>query len=349
MKIMMKKLFILAVLMLAVATTQAQKHHGVYAIGFYNLENLFDYTHDEGKKDEDFLPTGRYQWNQTKYKWKLRNLSRVLSEMGTEVLPKQGCALIGVAEVENDHCMSDLVAQEPLKKRGYRYVHIEGPDHRGIDCALIYNPKLFKVDDAKLLPYIYDLPADSLRATRGFLAVTGTLAKDRVMVIVCHWPSRGAGSYYRELAAKQVKAIKDSILHHDAERKVIVMGDMNDDPTNRSMHDVLLAKGEIEEVGTDGMYNPWYNVLVKEQTGTLRFRGAWNLFDQIALTPNLVAQPSNKSRKGLRYLSHEVFRRDYLLQTEGKWEGYPKRTTAGGVWINGYSDHLPVVVYLTTK
>ena len=314
----MKKLFILAVLMLAVATTQAQKHHGVYAIGFYNLENLFDYTHDEGKKDEDFLPTGRYQWNQTKYEWKLKNLSRVLSEMGTEVLPKQGCALIGVAEVENDHCMSDLVAQEPLKKRGYRYVHIEGPDHRGIDCALIYNPKLFKVDDAKLLPYIYDLPADSLRATRGFLAVTGTLAKDRVTV-------------------------------HDAERKVIVMGDMNDDPTNRSMHDVLLAKGEIEEVGTDGMYNPWYNVLVKEQTGTLRFRGAWNLFDQIVLTPNLVAQPSNKSRKGLRYLSHEVFRRDYLLQTEGKWEGYPKRTTAGGVWINGYSDHLPVVVYLTTK
>ena len=117
------------------------------------------------------------------------------------------------------------------------------------------------MDDAKLLPYIYDLPADSLRATRGFLAVTGTLAKDRVTVIVCHWPSRGAGSYYRELAAKQVKAIKDSILHHDAERKVIVMGDMNDDPTNRSMHDVLLAKGEIEEVGTDGMYNPWYNVL----------------------------------------------------------------------------------------
>ena len=91
----MKKLFILAVLMLAVATTQAQKHHGVYAIGFYNLENLFDYTHDEGKKDEDFLPTGRYQWNQTKYEWKLRNLSRVLSKMGTEVLPKQGCAVIG--------------------------------------------------------------------------------------------------------------------------------------------------------------------------------------------------------------------------------------------------------------
>ena len=347
---MMKKLFILAVLMLAVATTQAQKHHGVYAIGFYNLENLFDYTHDEGKKDEDFLPTGRYQWNQTKYEWKLKNLSRVLSEMGTEVLPKQGCALIGVAEVENDHCMSDLVAQEPLKKRGYRYVHIEGPDHRGIDCALIYNPKLFKVDDAKLLPYIYDLPADSLRATRGFLAVTGTLAKDRVSVIVCHWPSRGAGSYYRELAAK-LDTDKTWSKNGTTYWKTLKEGTGKPCPDNacRYTHDVLLAKGEIEEVGTDGMYNPWYNVLVKEQTGTLRFRGAWNLFDQIVLTPNLVAQPSNKSRKGLHYLSHEVFRRDYLLQTEGKWEGYPKRTTAGGVWINGYSDHLPVVVYLTTK
>ena len=344
-----KRLLILPLLLLAFVALHAQKQHNLYAVGFYNLENLFDYTHDEGKQDQEFLPTGSYHWDQNKYECKLTHLSRVLSEMGTDGIPSIGCTLIGVAEVENDHCLRDLVTQEPLQKRGYRYVHIEGPDPRGVDCALIYNPKLFKVRDVKLLPYIYNLPADSNRATRGFLTVSGKLAKTRLTVIVCHWPSRGAGSYYRELAAKQVKAIKDSICLHEPKTKVLIMGDMNDDPTNRSMHEVLQAKGEMEEVGTDDMYNPWYNVLVKEKTGTLCYRGQWNLFDQIVLSPNMLPLSGAKKQKGLRYLRHEVFRRDYLFQTEGKWAGYPKRTTAGGQWLNGYSDHLPTVIYLTTK
>lgn len=344
-----KRLFILPLLLLAFVALHAQKQHNLYAVGFYNLENLFDYTHDEGKQDQEFLPTGSYHWDQTKYESKLANLSRVLSEMGTDGIPDIGCALIGVAEVENDHCLRDLVAQKPLQERGYHYVHIEGPDPRGVDCALIYNPKLFKIRDVKLIPYVYDLPADSNRATRGFLTVGGKLAKTRLTVIVCHWPSRGAGSYYRELAAKQVKAIKDSILLHKPKTKVLIMGDMNDDPTNRSMHEVLRAKGEMEEVGTDDMYNPWYNVLVKEKTGTLCYRGQWNLFDQIVLSPNLLPLSDTKRQKGLRYLRHEVFRRDYLFRTDGKWAGYPKRTTAGGQWLDGYSDHLPTVVYLTTK
>lgn len=343
----MRKLLIFTLLLLSAVAVSAQRRGKTYAVGFYNLENFFDYTHDEGKNDQDFLPDGRYHWTPLKYEWKLRNMSRVLAEMGTDVLPKEGCAFIGVSEVENAHVMADLVARPPLKKRGYRYIHFEGPDRRGIDCALIYNPKRFKVRDAKLLPYVYELPADTGHATRGFLTVSGTMAKEHVTVVVCHWPSRGAGSYYRELAAKQVKNIKDSLLKDDPKVKVFVMGDMNDDPTNRSMHDVLRAKGEMEEVGTGDMYNPWYNVLVKEGTGTLRYRGAWNLFDQIVMTPNLLETQENRGRRELKFLNKEVFRKDYLFQTDGKYQGYPKRTTAGGAWMNGFSDHLPVVVYLT--
>ena len=185
-------------------------------------------------------------------------MASVLAEMGTDVLPNIGCAAIGLAEVENDHVMDDLTSQPELAKRGYKYVHIEGPDHRGIDCALIYNPKLFTVRNTKLVPYVYDLPKDSTRATRGFLTVSGTLAGEHVTIVVCHLPSRGAGSYYRELGGKQVKALKDSLLREDPKVKVLVMGDMNDDPTNKSMYECLSAKGEINEVGADDMYNPWY-------------------------------------------------------------------------------------------
>ena len=346
---MRKLLLVLFCAVLFSAPASAQKKFSVYAIGFYNVENLFDTTHDEGKNDYDFTPTGSYQWNEMKYRHKLHNMASVLAEMGTDVLPNVGCAAIGLAEVENDHVMNDLTAQPELAARGYKYVHIEGPDHRGIDCALIYNPKFFTVRDTKLVPYVYDLPKDSTRATRGFLTVSGTLAGEHVTIIVCHLPSRGAGSYYRELGGKQVKALKDSLLREDPKVKVLVMGDMNDDPTNKSMYECLSAKGEISEVGANDMYNPWYNVLVKEGTGTLQYQGKWNLFDQIIMTPNLLNKAGKRDFSELKFWKNQIFRRDYLLQESGKYKGNTKRTTAGGVWLDGYSDHLPVVTYFAKQ
>ena len=346
---MKKLLLVLFCTVLFGTSVSAQKKFSVYAIGFYNVENLFDTTHDEGKNDHDFTPNGSYQWNEMKYRHKLHNMATVLAEMGTDVLPNVGCAAIGLAEVENDHVMNDLTAQPELAARGYKYVHIEGPDRRGIDCALIYNPKLFTVRDTKLVPYVYDLPKDSTHATRGFLTVSGTLAGEHVTIIVCHLPSRGAGSYYRELGGKQVKALKDSLLREDPKVKVLVMGDMNDDPTNKSMYECLSAKGEINEVGADDMYNPWYNVLVKEGTGTLQYQGKWNLFDQIIMTPNLLNKDGKKDFSELKFWKNQIFRRDYLFQESGKYKGNTKRTTAGGVWLDGYSDHLPVVTYFAKQ
>ncbi len=343
---MKKQLFVLLALVLVSLTVSAQKRFSVYAIGFYNLENLFDYTHDEGKNDYEFLPEGSYKWNAMKYEHKLANMSRVLSEMGTDVLPNVGCAAIGVSEVENDHVLTDLVNQPSLQKRGFKFCHIEGPDRRGVDCALLYNPKLFTVKSVKLVPYVPELAKDSLFRTRGFLTVNGLLANEKLTIIVCHWPSRFNGSPYREAAGKQVRALKDSLKREDPTMKVIVMGDMNDDPTSKSISEGLSAKGDINKVGPKDMYNPWYNLLVKEGTGTLRYNGSWNLFDQIILTPNLLEHKDGNNPSSLTFWKNQIFRRDYLFQESGKYRGEPKRTTAGGVWLDGYSDHLPVVVYL---
>lgn len=342
---MRKQLFATLVLVLFSVCASAQQKLAGYAVGFYNLENLFDYTHDEGKNDYEFLPDGSYHWNEMKYTHKLHNMARVLSEMGTDKIP-DGCAFIGVAEVENDHVLSDLVAQPALSARGFKYCHIEGPDRRGIDCALLYNPKYFTVNNVKLVPYVPELEKDSAFKTRGFLTVSGQLAGEHVAVVVCHWPSRFSGSFYRETAGKEVRALKDSLLRDDPNVKVFVMGDMNDDPINKSMHDALGAKEEISMVGEGEMYNPWYNTLVKGHTGTLKYQGSWNLFDQIVMTPNLLNKDGKKDFSTLKYISHQIFRRDYLFQESGKYKGNTKRTTAGGVWLDGYSDHLPVVIYL---
>ena len=284
-----------------------------------------------------------------KYNHKLSNMSRALADMGTDVLPNIGCAIIGLAEVENSKALDDLIAQPALSARNYQYVHIEGPDRRGIDCALLYNPSLFSVKNTRLVPYVQKLKKDSAFYTRGFLTVSGTLADENVAVIVCHLPSRFSESFYRELGAEQVKAIKDSLLNDDPNCKVFVMGDMNDDPIDKSMAGILKGKANIKDVNEGDMYNPWYNILVKEGVGTLLYQGSWNLFDQILLTPNLLNKDDNKDFSSLKFWKNQIFKRDYLFQTEGKYKGSPKRTTAGGVWLDGYSDHLPVVVYLVKE
>jgi hypothetical protein len=347
---MKKRLFLTVIFALtilgAVSAQDRQKKFSCYPIGFYNLENLFDTCHDAGKNDYDFLPDGSYQWTAMKYKSKLKNMSRVLSEMGTDKVP-MGCVAIGVSEVENANCLRDLCNQPPLKARDFQFVHIEGPDKRGVDCALLYNPKLFTVRDTKLVPYVYTQPQDieAGRQTRGFFIVSGTLADEHVTIIVCHLPSRGATSFYREEGGAQIKVVKDSLIADDPNVKLLVMGDMNDDPQDASMAKCLGAKRKIKDVGDGDMYNPWWDVLASG-TGTLMYDGAWNLFDQIILSPSLINRDKSKDYSSLKLFSHQIFRRDYLFQKEGKYKGNTLRTQAGGVWLDGYSDHLPTVVYL---
>lgn len=346
---MKKMFFVYALLLMFSCGSLAQRKFSVYGVAFYNQENLFDTCHDEGKNDVDFLPTGSYRWNGLKYTHKLRNMAKAIADIGTDVLPGVGCAVVGLSEVENSKVLDALVAQAPLAERGYKYVHIEGPDLRGVDCAMLYNPKLFTVRDYKLVPYVPEEAKDSNFITRGFLTVSGTLAGEHVAVVVCHWPSRARSSYYREVAGRQVKALKDSLLRDDPKCKVMVMGDMNDDPTDKSMTEALGCKPDVDKVGKGEMYNPWYNILTKQGVGTLFYNGSWNLFDQIVMSQNLLNQHGRKDFSTLKFWGNQIFRRDYLIQKEGKYKGSPLRTTAGGVWLDGFSDHLPVVTYFVKE
>ena len=182
---MRKNMFSLLLVFLTTTACTAQKKYGLYPVAFYNLENIFDTQHDEGKNDYEFLPTGSYHWDENKYTNKLQNMSRALADIGTDKVPA-GAAVIGVSEVENAHVLDDLTAQPALKNRGIRYIHIEGPDKRGVDCALLYNPRMFTPKKWFLQPYVYE-NGDTTRATRGFLTVQGEMAGEPLTVIVCHW------------------------------------------------------------------------------------------------------------------------------------------------------------------
>ena len=346
---------------------QQPKRYALYGVAFYNLENLFDTLHDAGKNDYEYLPSGTNKWGKMKYEAKLHNMARVLSELCTDKLP-QGPAVIGVSELENHLALEDLLHQPSLAGRGLKYVDVAGPDRRGVECAFIYNPRFFQMERYMHVPYYYapsgrvddplvgfytdeqgevqaytDLKGDTTHITRGFLVMQGLLAGERMFFIVNHWPSRAAGSEARERAGHQVRMLKDALMASHPEAKVMIMGDMNDDPADKSMTTALGCKHQTDKVkkATD-LFNPWHETLYKRGQGTLLYQGKWNLFDQIVFSGNLLGT----DRTSLKFYKHEIFMRDYLFQQEGKYKGSPLRTHAGGVWLNGYSDHLPTYVYL---
>lgn len=219
---MKKSLMTLGVLALFVLMAYGQeKKFALYSVAFYNMENLFDTIHDEGKNDYEYLPNGTNQWNTMKYKAKLKNMSEILSLLSTDKLP-MGPAIIGVSEIENYRVLEDILKQPALADRGYRYVHYEGEDQRGVDCAFFYNPKLFELTNSKLVPYVYI--NDTVHKTRGFLIASGNIADEKMHFIVNHWPSRAAASPARERAGEQVRAIKDSLLREDSAAKIVIMG-----------------------------------------------------------------------------------------------------------------------------
>jgi len=341
----MKKLLFTLCLLTTLAPSFAQKtEYKIAAIGFYNLENLFDTLDSPDTNDKDFLPKGRLQWNTERYVSKQANMANVISQIATDQTP-DGLALLGVAEIENQKVLEDLVAQPQLSPRNYKIVHFESPDERGIDCALLYQPKYFTVLGAQAVPVkLVDAQTGEVDFTRDILYVAGIFDGEPMHLMVGHWPSRSggeAGSVWRRGAAASVcKMLSDSILNTDPNAKIVIMGDLNDDPTSKSVAKVLQAKGKSEDVPEKGLYNPMYSHY-KDGNGTLAYRDAWNLFDQMVVSKGMI----NKSVGGWQLHKAVIFRQPWLMQTEGAFRGYPFRTFVGDIFMNGYSDHLPV--YLT--
>ncbi len=321
----------------------AQKSYAAYCVGFYNVENLFDTDDDPNNEgDNDYLPTGPYNWTPAKYNKKLDNIAKVISRLGRDYT-QAGPAVLGVAEVENRRVLEDLVKNHRISDSGYKVIHYDSPDRRGIDVGLLYNPKLFQVTNSAVKPFVF--PGMPEFKSRDQLIVSGMLAGEPLHVIVCHWPSRYGGnksSKFREQAASITQSIVDSLQTIDPLANIVIMGDLNDDPTDKSTRVVLNAKKEIKDVKKGGLYNTMWK-LYDKGIGSLAYQNKWNLFDQIIVSYGLLGK---HDQSGLKFWKSEVFNKDFLIQKEGKRKGYPWRTFEGSTFIDGYSDHFPTLIYL---
>lgn len=339
----MRKILLLLVLTCAASLSGcAQKaNDDAITIAFYNCENFFDTVHNPAKNDEEFTPSGKYRYTQKVYEQKVHNIATVIRQMNGA----DGPVIIGLAEVENNTVLNDLVHQPEIARRNYKYEWFDGPDPRGINVALLYNPKYFHVLMAE--PLHVDLSGTQGKSvTRDVLHVQGILYGDTVQVFVNHWPSRIGGEEASEpkrvIAAKVNKDAMTSVMTKDPGCKVIIMGDLNDNPTDNSIINTLDAKSDPVDVGEHDLFDPWINIYKKGE-GTEEYKHNWNLFDQVIISGGFL---HNKSHK-LHYEKAEIYKPDFIIDHYKGHEGEPHRSFVGAHWINGYSDHFPVILYLS--
>jgi hypothetical protein len=316
----------------------------ICVIGFYNLENLYDTIDHPSVNDEEFTPKGKRHYGTAIFRDKLGKLATVIAGMGTEY-SSRGPVLLGVAELENDTVLQYLVQHPLIRERNYHIVHAPSKDARGIDVAMLYQPDQFFPLGADKL-YV-PLPGASKDAyhTRDILYVKGLLQQDTVHIYVNHWPSRRGGKKRSEQARMKAAGVcrrhMDSLLRESPGAKLILMGDLNDDPTDRSIREVLKSHGNKALVAANELYNPWVQ-FYERGIGTLAHNDAWGLFDQILLSRSWL----HAHKTGLRLYSAHIYDQPFMRETTGRYRGYPMRTWDGFRYRGGYSDHFPVYLVL---
>ncbi len=307
-----------------------------FSFAFYNVENLFDTIDSDNVNDEKYLPTSTVAWNTERYNHKLDNISKVMMSMDTTGLP----ALFGICEVENRGVVENLIVHKNLIHAGYKIIHKDSPDERGIDVALLYKPEVYyPVKNTFIKPELKDGPESK---TRDILYSKGTIYNDdTIHVFINHWVSRWGGQAetepHRIQIAKTIKGITDSILDIVPEANIIIAGDLNDNPTDTSIYNVLYAR----EVLTDN--SRLSNLSLKQYLdgkGSLYYK-SWDMFDQIIVSNSLI-----NGTNGLKLTSKDqvVYKQDWMLYQPREGSPRPSRTSSGKNYYGGFSDHLPVMI-----
>jgi len=357
---MKKTITIIAALLLLFVPRQAdaQKHRS-YVVGFYNLENLFDTYHDDGKNDYEYLPDGGNEWTEVKYQQKLKNMAKVIAAMKED--NKQWHAVLGVSEVENRHVLEDLVAEPAIAEANYQIVHYDSPDRRGVDCALFYRPQIFKYIASEAIPFTFDdntridwsawtqEEKDAFR-TRDILMVRGTIDDEMFAFFVCHLPSRlgGKGADLRPRGAEIAYNRAMELQKEFPGIKIVVMGDMNDNPTDPSMTEYLRGMETVDQVTPETFFDPFLS-MIKDGYSSLYYRGQGNIFDIVLVNDALVHAPAGSFKiqpiiKNKYY--GRVFSKPFMTNQSGQYKGTPFRTFSNGAFVGGFSDHYPTYIVI---
>jgi len=341
----MKKHFttiLISFALISIMASCAKKTTSTFSFAFYNLENLFDTINDPNISDENYLPDSKVAWNTERYNHKLDNISLVMKSIDTIGFP----ALFGLCEVENIDVVEDLINHSNLKNAGYSIIHKNSPDERGIDVALLYIPSIFNPISTRYI--VPDFPDNPDNKTRDILYSKGVVNNDDTLhIFINHWVSRWGGQEETEPGrikiASIIKNITDSILNIQPLANIIITGDLNDNPTDTSVFNVLEAREVSDKLLDKTLYNLSLTKF-KNGDGSLYYK-SWDMFDQIIVSTSMLT-----GKNGLKVGSPNqiVFKEDWILYQPKKGPARPSRTAAGR-YYGGYSDHLPVMINISTQ
>lgn len=310
-----------------------------YRAVFYNVENLFDTHNDPLTNDDEFTPEGLRRWTRGRYYRKINRIAQAISYIGEWESP----FLVGLCEVENNLVVDDLVLHSPLRKMQYRYVMTDSPDPRGIDVALLYQRDRFRYLSHECIPvFLSEAP---LKRTRDILHVTGLVQTgDTLDVYVCHFPSRRGSSSATKVdrrdAALQLKQSVDTLLCQRPYAHVLLMGDFNDEPSDKNLKEVLSAKAIPLRIRPDELYNVF--LPSDRKSGSYKYQDRWFLFDQIIVSGSLLHRESSFQVLPLSATVCDSGSLKIDDRTNGGQR--PWKTHHGYTYEGGYSDHLPVYV-----
>lgn len=316
-----------------------------YRVMFYNVENLFHPDDDSLTNDNEFTPEGTYHWTTGRYIDKLNSIYKVFMAVGGYEPPD----FVGVCEIENRQVLQELVWKTPLKKFGYEVVHVNSPDQRGIDVGFFYRKEKFKYLSHDSIRVKF--PQDSFVLTRDILHVYGLLlpSKQPVHFFVNHWPSRRGGAAESEpkrvYVASLLKKRCNEIYREDPKANIIIMGDFNDEPFDRSIKETLGAKSNQNELQQGDFYNCMGPMKSNWKLGSHKFREHWGVLDQIILSEPLFT----RKRGGLIVKGGKanIYTGDFLLkEDETNFGMKPSRMYEGQSYKGGFSDHLPIYIDL---
>ena len=321
-------------------------NRGNVRLMFYNVENLFDTFDDPDINDEEFLPDGSKKWTFARYKKKINNIAKVTTAVGQWEAPE----LIGLCEIENLKVLEDITNNTALSKIDYGIVHKDSPDKRGIDVAILY-----RKDHIKPLNYqaiTVNLGGESERPTRDILYFKCLAEKsDTLHFFVNHWPSRWGGAQKSEpkrvIAAKALRKVVDSVLVVNPNAKIIITGDFNDDPVDKSISEILDAK-DASVNSTSHLHNLSLQYLKPGVRGSLKYKGNWNVFDQFIVSDALLFSTNGlHTSESNCHIFYGTQDNEFLLEKDDRYVGMqPFRTYRGLKFHDGYSDHLPTYLDL---
>lgn len=309
----------------------------LHTIAFYNMQNLFDTIDDPNKADDAYTPKGSMKWDQEKYNRKIEKLAGAIAPIGGG----NGPAIIGLTEVENKLVLQDLLRSPALKKYKYEYIHFDSGDEQGLDLALLYKPKDFKVE--KQLSIKVDYPGNY--TSKDILQVNGKLQGQPLTIFVNHWPPRATtrrgqqdDSRLRAAAAtlrKEINAIQAS----NPDANIIVMGDFDAEPRTAVMEKVLIATGRPNPYYKEELFNTFYMHYVNG-LGSYYSRGDFKMLDQILISKSLIGGNQLEYVRG----SAKIHDPEELKFLYGKYKNTPLPTFSGNTYFGGASDHFPVFI-----